>query len=136
MGLLVDTDIFIRAERSRAAVDFSRWLAFGEAFIAAITVSELLVGVHRASTPARKRAREAFVEGLLAAIPALDFSAAVARTHAKLLAGLPVGVMVPAHDALIGATALHYGHHVLTHNRRDFARMPNVQLVDGFDGNS
>lgn len=130
MGLLIDTNVFILAEKAEAPVDFNRWRAFGEAFISAVTVSELLVGVHKASTLERRLYREAFVERILAAVPSLDFSASVARTHARMLAALPAGVTVPAHDALIGATALHFGHHVLTANRRDFERLPGVQLVE------
>lgn len=129
MGLVIDTNVFVLAERAGVPVDFSQWQGFGDAFISAVTVSELLLGVHRADTDDRRRRRETFVEAIIAAIPALDFSTAVARTHARMLATLPAGVTVPAHDALIGSTALHFGHHVLTANRRDFDRLPGVSVI-------
>ena len=51
-----------------------------------VTASELLVGVERANTPQRKAQRGAFVETLLSSIPILEFSVAVARTHARMIA--------------------------------------------------
>ena len=53
MGLVLDTCILIHAER-HGALDFSPWASHGDAFISAITVSELLVGVHRADSDARR----------------------------------------------------------------------------------
>ena len=53
MGLVLDSCILIHAER-RGALDFSPWASHGDAFISAITVSELLVGVHRADSDARR----------------------------------------------------------------------------------
>jgi tRNA(fMet)-specific endonuclease VapC len=129
MGLLIDTDVFILAERAGKAVDFNAWKEHRSAYISSITVSELVVGVYRANTPARKRAREAFVEAIIANIPALAFSSETARIHARMLANLPADVTVAAHDALIGAQALEHGHAVLTNNTRDFERLPRVQVV-------
>lgn len=129
MGLLIDTDVFVLSERSGKSVDFSVWQAYGSAYISSITVSELLVGMYRANTPVRRRAREAFVEAIIANIPALAFSSESARVHARMLAELPQGVTIGAHDALIGAQALEHGHTVLTHNARDFERLPGVQVV-------
>ena len=51
MGLILDTDVLIRGERQAAEVDFTRWVGHGDAYISAITRSELLIGVHRANTP-------------------------------------------------------------------------------------
>lgn len=129
MGLVIDTNVFVRAERSGARVDFDRWRSFGQAYIAAITVSELLVGVHRAEGEARRRRRAAIVEAVIAAFPALDFTPEVARTHARLVAGLPRGIQLAAHDAMIAATALHFGHAVLTDDRKDFERFAGVVVI-------
>ncbi len=52
MGLIVDTNIFIDAENDR--LDLNNLAAFshyGDAYISAITVSELLAGVHVAKSP-------------------------------------------------------------------------------------
>lgn len=129
MGLVIGTNVFVRAERIDVPIDFEQWRSFGQACIAAITVSELLVGVHRADGAARRKRREAIVEAVVTAVPALDFTPAVARTHARLVAGLPEGIALAAHDALIAATALHFGCAVLTADRRDFDRFPGLELL-------
>lgn len=53
MGLIPDTNVLIRAERNGAAMNFSLWTSWGDAYISAITASELLVGVQRADSEAR-----------------------------------------------------------------------------------
>ena len=129
MGLLIDTDVLILAEREAGSAGFGRWREYGEAYVSVVTASELLVGVHRADTAERRARREAFVEAILSAIPVLDFGLGVARVHARLVASLPTGVTVAAHDAMIGATALYYGCSVLTRNRRDFDRLAGVEVL-------
>lgn len=129
MGLLIDTDVFVLAERAGKTIDFSAWSRYGSAYISSITVSELLVGVHKASTPTRRRSREAFVEAIIANIPALAFSSESARVHARMVAALPSNVTIGAHDALIGAQALEHGHALLTNNARDFDRLPGLEVV-------
>jgi len=129
MGLILDTDVLIRGEKQGAEVDFTRWAGYGDAYISAITCSELLIGVHRANTPARRARRSAYVETLLARLPVLSFDATVARTHAQLLAALARNVTLGAHDLMIGATALAHGFALLTANVADFGRMPGVVVV-------
>ena len=55
MGLIVDTNVFIRFEKAGKAIDLSPWAATEKVYIA-VTVSELLVGVHRADTEERRQA--------------------------------------------------------------------------------
>ena len=87
------------------------------------------IGVHRANTPARRARRSAYVETLLAHLPALAFDATVARAHAQLLGGLPRNVTLGAHDLIIGATALAHEFALLSANVADFSRMPGVVVV-------
>ncbi|MSQ69934.1 MAG: type II toxin-antitoxin system VapC family toxin [Betaproteobacteria bacterium] len=129
MGLILDTDVLIRGEKSGSDIDFNRWAEHGDAYICAITCSELLVGVHRANTPTRRARRLAYVEALLARLPVLVFDATVARTHAQLHSNLPRHVTLGAHDLIIGATALAHGFSLLTANVADFNRMPGVNVV-------
>lgn len=120
MGLVVDSDVWILAERMGGKIDLARWSAYGGAYMSAITASELLVGVERASTAQRKAQRGAFVENLLSIIPVLEFSMPVARTHARMVAALSKNLTAGAHDAVIAATAIHHGYAVLTRNAADF----------------
>jgi predicted nucleic acid-binding protein len=128
-GLIIDTDVLIRGEKQAVEVDFTRWAAHGDAYISAITCSELLIGVHRANTPARRARRSAYVETLLARVPILAFDTTVARTHAQLFGALARNVTLGAHDLIIGATALAHGFALLTANVADFGRMPGVVVV-------
>jgi predicted nucleic acid-binding protein len=50
MGLMVDTNVFIRFEKSRSTIDFSSWDTSQKVDISAVVVSELPMGVHRANT--------------------------------------------------------------------------------------
>ncbi len=111
-------------------MDFSPWSSWGDAYISAITASELLVGVQRADSEARRVRRSSFVEGVLAAIPVLDFTLEVARTHAEILAILSSrGELIGAHDLIIAATALSAGHALLTTDLDEFHRVPGLEVL-------
>ena len=120
MGLVIDTDVWVLAEKSGGKLNLARWAHHGNAYMSAVTASELLVGVERANSAQRKAQRGAFVESIPASIPIPDFSAPVARTHARMLARLPKNKTATVQDALIAATALHHGHALLTRNLADF----------------
>jgi tRNA(fMet)-specific endonuclease VapC len=141
MGTLLDTTVFIELERglrrqsSAMAMDEvgqsleDQLGPAEEVGIAAITASELLHGVHRA-TPEHRARREAFVEGVLAAFPPLAFDLLAARAHARLWAGLvTAGTDVGAHDRLVAATAIAAGWRVGTANIRHFERVPGLEVV-------
>ena len=120
MGILIDTDVWVLAEKSGGTLGLARWSAYGGAYMSAVTASELLVGVERANTAQRRARRGAFVENLLATIPVLEFTLPLARTHARMIAALSKNVTAGAHDAIIAATAVHHGYGLLTRNVADF----------------
>ncbi len=128
MGLVIDTDVWILAEKSAGKLDLARWAQYGGAYMSAVTASELLVGVERASTAHRKAQRGAFVENLLSIIPVLEFSMPVVRTHARMVAALSKNVTAGAHDALIAATAVHHGYALLTRNVADFRIFAGLKI--------
>jgi tRNA(fMet)-specific endonuclease VapC len=130
MGQLIDSSILIAAERSGRGMQELADIAPNEPVaIAAITASELLMGMHRARTEEQRLRREAFVEGILALLPVLPIDLRVARTHARLWAVLDAqGQPIGAHDLWIAATAITYGYIVCTHNRREFGRVPGLEV--------
>lgn len=130
MGLVIDTDVLVLADRQRAALNLGRWSEYGSAYLSAVTASELMVGVHRAQTHEQRNRRNAFVESILAAIPILPFDLECARVHAQLVASIPRSESIGAHDALIAATALRHGHSVLTNNGKDFRKLAGVLVLD------
>ncbi|CRI66862.1 putative plasmid stability protein y4jK [Thiocapsa sp. KS1] len=132
MGLVIDTNVFIDAQNGRFALEhLADFAHYGEGYIAAITVSELLAGVHLAATPTQRVQRAAFVEGLIGSMPVLDFTEAVARVYAELYAHFlrPRGQMKGrVHDLQIAATGIAHGFAVLTSNRDDFKQIPGLRV--------
>lgn len=130
MGLMVDTNVFISFERRGQPIYLSPWAPSEDVFISAVTVSELLMGVHRADTEARRSRRSAFVEAIIAGIRALDFSTEVARVHAEIYADLSRrGHLIGAHDLIIAATAVHHRLSLLTDNVNEFSRVPGLTVI-------
>lgn len=130
MGLVLDTCVFIQAERSNTKLDVKRWGENEEVYISTITVSELLIGVHNANNEARRLQRSAFVEAIIAEVPILDFNTAAARIHAELYSSIAKqGLMIGAHDLIIASIALAHGYAVVTANRQEFERIPGLTIL-------
>lgn len=120
--LILDSGVLIAAERGRVRVPDD------DVAIAAITASEMLVGVARADERHRDH-RTRSVEAVLRTFEILPFDLAAARKHALLVAwtqrsGSPRG----AHDLIIAATASATGRTVLTTDQRGFAELPGVTM--------
>ncbi len=127
---MVDTNVFIAFERRGGVIDLSPWEPTEDVFISAATVSELLMGVHRAENEARRNRRSAFVEAIISRIPALGFTTEIARVHAEIGGDLARrGQLIGAHDLIIAATALHHHLSVLTDNRNEFSRVPGLTVI-------
>lgn len=132
MGLMLDSSVLIAAERER--FDMHAFIE-GEApmenlFISSVTASELLHGMHRAE-PERRPRREAYVEAVLRVTPTLPFDLPCARRHAEVWAALEaVGNRIGAHDLVIAATCLRFGHKLATLNEGEFARVHGLKLAN------
>ena len=130
MGLMVDTNVFIRFEKNGKPIDFSSWESSQKVYISAVIVSELLMGVHRANTEERRQRRSAFVEAVITGVGVLDFNVSVARVHAEIYAELATkGQMIGAHDLIIAATARCHDLSVLTDNVQEFSRVPGLRVI-------
>ncbi|MDE3204393.1 MAG: PIN domain-containing protein [Acidobacteriota bacterium] len=123
--LLLDTTFLVDADRSRSTLD--HLIADDDdAVIAAITVAELLVGVHLADD-AHRPDRQAFVDDVIDVVPIVDYDEAVASSHAELLAsvrrqGRPRG----AHDLIIAATAKATQREVISADSSAYEDLPGV----------
>jgi tRNA(fMet)-specific endonuclease VapC len=131
VGALIDLSVLIDIERG--SFDLEHVPAdVGDTDIAmsAVTASELLHGVHRASKSRIRSRREAFVERLLEAWPVLPFDLIAARIHAKLWAELAAkGISIGAYDLMIGATAIANGLQLVTRDKRSFPKIPGLQVL-------
>jgi len=127
---MVDTNVFIRFEKSDQPIILSQWEPTERVYVSAMTVSELLMGVHRANTEERRNRRAQFVEAVIASVTVLDFTAGCARVHAELYAKLASkGKMIGAHDLIIAATARHHDLSILTDNVDEFSRVPELRVI-------
>ena len=102
----------------------------GDISIPAVVVYELEFGTLRAGVPARRR-RE--LGQLIGAISILPFDDRAASRAAGLRYDLEKsGFAIGPLDALIAGTALAHGAKLVTHNMREFARVPGLQVEDWF----
>jgi predicted nucleic acid-binding protein len=131
MEMILDTDVLIRGEKGK--FDVSGWLAtrIDDSFsVAAITVAEYWHGVERADRTQRVR-RESYLRVMLGVLPVIPYTEQTAYFHAKIWANLlGAGKMIGYYDLLVAATALERNCGVVSFNRRHFARVPGVQVVE------
>jgi tRNA(fMet)-specific endonuclease VapC len=128
VAVLIDTTVLVDAERRGQRLDQA--IGEEERGISAITVSELLHGVHRARDEHIRVRREAFVEHVLASIESLPVTTAVARAHARIWAHLErEGNLIGGHDLWIAATAVTHDMSVATANTDEFQRVAGLNVV-------
>lgn len=112
------------------SIDLSSWNTSDEVYVSVKTISELLMGVHRATTEQRKQRRMGFVEAVISGVQILDFTITSARQHARLYAELAKnGTMIGAHDLMIAATAVDRELSLRTDNVDEFKRVPGLRVI-------
>lgn len=134
MGLLIDSTVFIHAERRRMSPELllealrDRW-GDVELAMSVMSAAELFHGCWRADTPARRASREEFVAAILSVVPVAPVTLPIARVFGEVDARLRArGVTIPTSDLLIGCTALARGDAVVTGNARHFDRVPKLRV--------
>jgi tRNA(fMet)-specific endonuclease VapC len=131
MPIVLDTDVIIRGERG--TFDLAAWLESqpNDRFeIAAITFAELWHGVERSSgTHSLKRQR--YLRDICAGLPIIPYTQSTALEHARIWAALESsGTMIGFYDLIVAATALERGSAVATFNRRHFARVSGLKVIE------
>lgn len=129
---VLDTNTLIYFFRGQGKVGV-RLLAVppSEVAIPAISVFELETGIANLSQPARRRRQ---FDELLEVITVLPFdrSAAIAAASVRTSlekTGRPIGPM----DTLIAGIALAHRATLVTHNTREFKRVPKLSIADWYD---
>lgn len=130
MGVIIDTSEMIAFERQAGRIeDIVSSRSSEPCAISVITVAELLHGVERADTEARKLSRQAFVERTIDFFPVIPFDTSIARIYARLWASLASkGNAVDPHDLIIAATALSMDYTLITRNIRDFEKIAGLKI--------
>ena len=99
-----------------------------EVALPAIAAYEVWVGVLGSRNAKRRQAQ---YEQFLATVEVLPFDSAVSRRAAELRQDLERrGEGIGPLDTLIAATALAHNATLVTRNRREFGRVPGLQVVD------
>ncbi len=109
--LLLDTDVCVDHLRGARALSVA-----GEIAYSVVTRCELYAG----------RTNEAPVDGFLAAFHEIPVDRAIAERAGRLRRDAGIAMA----DALIAATALEHHLDLVTRNRRHFARVPGLRVLD------
>lgn len=130
MTRLLDTNTCIRYLNGRAPRVRQRLQAHrrDEIAVCSIVKGELFFGAAKSNDPARTLARQ---QQFLSRFVSLPFDDAAAQRYAQIraalfAAGTPIGPL----DMQIAAIALANGLILVTHNTREFARVPGLTLDD------
>ena len=136
MGVVLDSTVVIAAERSgknprRVIEDLAARLGDTEATLSVVTVIEIAHGIERANSVERRTTRQRLLDELLQKIAIEPVTVPIAFRAGKIDGELAArGVRVALGDLLIGATALHLGFEVVTHNVRHFKMIPNLLVKE------
>jgi predicted nucleic acid-binding protein len=101
-----------------------------EVSVAAITLAELVAGVHASRDPNERATRQDRLQRVEATLEALPFDADAARAYGRVFAAITAGGRKArgkrAIDLLIAATALSVGLPLYTRNIDDFSGLEGV----------
>jgi len=130
MKLMLDTNVCVYLIKEHPASVLERFAAHpvGDIGISVITLAELEYGVTKSSRPAKNReALQQFVSPLDVAPFDRQATAAYGRLRTALeKKGQPIGSM----DLLIAAHALSLNVRLITHNVKEFGRVPGLRIED------
>ena len=128
MVLLLDTNIciYLIREKPRSILERFKEHAVGDIGISVITLAELEYGVSKSGKPAtNKEALDQFV----APLELVAFDRSATAVYGKLRTTLEKkGQSIGAMDLLIAAHALALSVRLVTHNVREFSRVPGLRV--------
>jgi len=145
MGLILDSTVFIHAERQGETVrqmlsrisntEFVPFqgktyrLADEEIGVSVISLMELAHGIVRADTPQRLEQRARFLSELKEGVPIYPITEIIALNAGHIDGDLASkGMRIALSDLLIGVTALDLGWAVGTANERHFKMIPDLKV--------
>ena len=130
MKYLLDSNTCIEAMRSRPSPVKRRLVAAAAADLAVCTVGvgELRSGAERSASPVAEHAK---IDQFLAPFHSLPFDTPAAEEYARVRYELErAGQRIGQLDMQIAAIARLHGLTVVTHNTKDFGRVPGLSIED------
>jgi tRNA(fMet)-specific endonuclease VapC len=128
MVALLDTDICIHLirEKPESIVERLTELAVGDVAISTITLAELEYGVSKSAKQTKNRQA---LDQFLMPLAVVDFDRSATAVYGRLRALLEKkGQMIGAMDLLIAAHAMSLNVRLVTHNIREFTRVPGLRV--------
>ena len=130
MKYLLDTNPCVGYLRGKNQLLLQRFGQHPAADIAlcSVVVGELYYGVERSANPAKE---QALVDAFTARFVSLAFDDTAARIYARIRYDLETrGLPISENDYLIAAVALANNLILVTHNTKEFSRVPGLNLED------
>jgi tRNA(fMet)-specific endonuclease VapC len=127
---MLDTDIcsYVMKRSSDLLLKRLQKIPVSDTCISVITKSELLYGVE--ASP-RRQQDEAALNAFLGYVEVLEFPEKASSHYAQIRAHLKKsGTMIGGNDLLIAAHARSLGMTLVTHNTREFGRVPKLAIED------
>ena len=130
MKYLLDTNTCIRYINGRAPQirEHMRSLADTDIAISTVTMGEMFFGSAKSEHPKRSRAKQ---DAFFIRFAHLVYDEAAADEFGRIRAHLEgQGTPIGAYDMQIAATAVVHGLTVVTHNTKEFGRIPWLKIED------
>lgn len=130
MRFMLDTDSCIALIKRKPGTILRRLMSLspGEAGISAITLAELRYGVAKSTQNEKNRLA---LDEFLLPLEVADFDELAAASYGSVRAALEkAGTPIGPLDTQIGAHALSLGAILVTHNSREFRRIPGLAVED------
>lgn len=130
MKYLLDTNTCIRYINGRAPQirERIRLIADTDITISTVTMGEMFFGSAKSEHPERSRTRQ---DAFFVRFAHLVFDEGAANEFGRIRAHLEAaGTPIGPYDMQIAAIALVHGLIVVTHNTREFSRIPDLQIED------
>ena len=128
MVLLLDTSVcvYLIREKPRSILERFNEHAVGDIGISVITLAELEYGVSKSSKPAKNKAA---LDQFVAPLEVGAFDRSATAVYGKLRVTLEKkGQSIGSMDLLIAAHALSLNVRLVTHNVREFGRVPGLRV--------
>lgn len=130
MKLMLDTNICIYIIKQKPPVVLKHFLDYqiGDIGLSSITLSELSYGV--AKSRHKEKNAKALMEFMIP-LQIAPYDEAAATAYGEIRANLEhAGTPIGAMDLLIAAHAVSLGIPLVTNNAREFARLPNLKVLN------
>jgi tRNA(fMet)-specific endonuclease VapC len=127
---MLDTDIcsYVMKRSNDQLLKHLQKLPVSDVCVSIITKSELLYGVELSP---RRQQDEAALNAFLSYVEVLDFSDPAATHYAQIRSHLKkLGTMIGGNDLFIAAHARSLRLTLVTHNTREFGRVPRLMIED------